>query len=150
MAADDLIPKATAYVRTYMSNYDPSHDFNHIRRVIRLAQQLYAAEAAAATAALDPTIVHLAALLHDVGDKKYLRDGEDPTTMVRDVLLGFGAGKDLAARVQVICLGVSYSSEVADPARVKQLIEQYPERELTQIHTAPPTLPTTRTTGSPR
>ena len=153
--AEDLIQKVTAYVRTYMSNYDPSHDYNHIRRVSSLAQQLHAAETSGSdpdsqspAPALDPAVVRLAALLHDVGDKKYLREGEDAATMVRDVLLGFGAGEELAARVQAICLGVSYSSEVRDPGRVKELIELYPERELPlrprpPMHTPPPT-PTRR------
>lgn len=128
MATCDLIPKVTAYVRTYMAKYDPSHDYEHIRRVVRLAQKLHAAESAA-EAPLDPVVVHLAALLHDVGDKKYVRDGEDPNTMVRDALLQFGADQEFAVRVQAICSGVSYSCEVADPARVRRLIEQYPERE---------------------
>ena len=134
MTTRDLIPDVTAYVQTYMSNYDPSHDFSHIQRVVRLAQELCSAEPAVG-APLDPTVVHLAALLHDVGDKKYLREGDDPTTMVRDVLLRLGAEQELAARVQAICLGVSYSSEVADPARVTALIARYPEREFTDAHT---------------
>ncbi|KAL2105540.1 hypothetical protein VUR80DRAFT_8184 [Thermomyces stellatus] len=131
MATCDLIPKVTAYVRTYMAKYDPSHDYEHIRRVVRLAQKLHAAESAA-EAPLDPVVVHLAALLHDVGDKKYVRDGEDPNTMVRDALLQFGADQEFAVRVQAICSGVSYSSEVADPARVRRLIEQYPELAVVQ------------------
>lgn len=146
MVTEDLIQKVTAYVRTYMSNYDPSHDYNHIRRVSRLAQQLHTAETSTSSSdsdsqtpgpAPDAAVVRLAALLHDVGDKKYLREGEDAATMVRDVLLGFGAGEELAARVQAICLGVSYSSEVRDPGRVRELIELYPEREsqpLLHIH----------------
>ena len=44
MATDDLIRNVTAYVRAYMANYDPSHDYDHIRRVVHLAQQLHAAE----------------------------------------------------------------------------------------------------------
>lgn len=142
---EDLIEKVTAYVRTYMSNYDPSHDYNHIRRVSRLAQQLLAAETSDSGSdsqtpapALDPVVVRLAALLHDVGDKKYLREGEDATTMVRDVLLGFGAGKELAEKVQTICLGVSYSSEMRDPGRVRELIELYPERECSHLYAPVP------------
>lgn len=135
MASKDLIPKVTSYVRTYMANYDPSHDYDHIRRVVRLAQRLHAAEPASPPR--DPAVVHLAALLHDVGDKKYLREGEDGATMVRDVLLGFGAGGELAERVQAICLGVSYSSEVADPGRVKALLERYPERGSTRSSPLP-------------
>ncbi|SPN97271.1 related to HD superfamily hydrolase [Cephalotrichum gorgonifer] len=132
MAAQDLIPEVTTYVRAYMANYDPSHDFNHIRRVVRLAQQLHAAESKSFAVPLDPAVVQLAALLHDVGDRKYLREGDDPATMVQNVLLGFGASQELAERVQAICLGVSYSSEVKDPARVRELIGVYPELAIVQ------------------
>jgi uncharacterized protein len=36
-----LIPKVTAFVEKYMSKYDGSHDFNHIRRVVGLAHLIY-------------------------------------------------------------------------------------------------------------
>lgn len=125
--ASSLIPRVTEYARAYMANYDGSHDFNHIRRVVRLAQRIYASERALGTSDADHAVVTLCALLHDVGDKKYLREGESAESMVRDVLLGFGADPELAERVQAICLGVSYSSEIKDPAKVQRLIAVHPE-----------------------
>ncbi|KEY68964.1 hypothetical protein S7711_04629 [Stachybotrys chartarum IBT 7711] len=124
---DTLIAKVTEYVKAYMANYDPSHDYSHIQRVVRLAQ------------AMQPTvpnthagIVTLAALLHDVGDKKYLRPGEDGSRLVHALLTSLGAGADLAETVQAICLGVSYSGEARDPARVAALIRQHPELAVVQ------------------
>jgi uncharacterized protein len=140
----ELIRKVAGYVETYMNNFDGSHDFNHIKRVVGLSRQILAeiegtestrsAKYGSADAKLkfDPTIVTLAALLHDVGDRKYLKEGEDGTTLVRDLLLSCGADQQLAERVQTICLGVSYSSEIKDRVDVERLVEKYPELAVVQ------------------
>jgi uncharacterized protein len=44
------------------------HDFEHVLRVLALAQQIAVAEGA------DPVVVHTAALLHDVGESEGRRD----------------------------------------------------------------------------
>ncbi|KAL3960889.1 hypothetical protein ACCO45_006006 [Purpureocillium lilacinum] len=124
---DGLIDQVTEYVREYMSHYDGSHDFTHIQRVLALAQHIQAL-----TPSTSRRVVTLAALLHDVGDKKYLKPGEDGTRLVHDVLRSMGADAALAERVQTICLGVSYSSEVKDPARVVELIAAHPELAVVQ------------------
>ncbi|KAG5982542.1 hypothetical protein E4U43_006428 [Claviceps pusilla] len=128
LAVDDtLLVKVTDYVKAYMANYDPSHDFAHIQRVLRLAQHI---QAKTPNTALP--IVQLAALLHDVGDKKYLEPGQDPSRLVHDVLLSLGSSEPLAQKVQAICSGVSYSSEVQDPDKVTRLIEEHPELAVVQ------------------
>ncbi|KHN96998.1 hydrolase [Metarhizium album ARSEF 1941] len=124
---DALVAKVTHYVEAYMANYDPSHDFNHVQRVLRLAKHI---QATLPSTSLDA--VTLSALLHDVGDKKYLKPGEDSSRLVFDALRSFGASEALAEKVQAICLGVSYSSEVKDPGRVMQLIEAHPELAVVQ------------------
>ncbi|KAG9250492.1 uncharacterized protein F5Z01DRAFT_629383 [Emericellopsis atlantica] len=126
---DALIGKVTAYVREYMSHYDPSHDFHHIQRVVHLALLIQADVSSPPTSRL---VVHLAALMHDVGDKKYLKPGEDASTLIASVLTSLGADPELAQTVQTICLGVSYSSEVKDPAHVARLIERHPELAVVQ------------------
>ncbi|PQE04945.1 HD domain-containing protein [Rutstroemia sp. NJR-2017a BBW] len=70
-----LISKVTAYVEEYMSAYDGSHDYNHIKRVTGLAHKIY---------------------------------------------------------TETIVLGVSYSSEIKDPAAVQELIQKYPELAIVQ------------------
>lgn len=133
-----LIPKVTAFVENYMANYDGSHDFNHIKRVVGLAHLIYKEinaqrdEDQTLGEELDLHIITLAALLHDVGDKKYLEPGQDGNTLVLATLLGFGAPEDLAIKVQRIVLGVSYSSEIKDPLQVKALISKYPELAVVQ------------------
>ncbi|KAM3551012.1 hypothetical protein MY1884_007871 [Beauveria asiatica] len=124
---DALIARVTDYVKEYMSHYDGSHDFQHIQRVLRLAQHIQAR-----TPGTSLPVVTLAALLHDVGDKKYLQPGEDATRLVHAVLASFGAADALAETVQAICLGVSYSGEARDPAGVAALVRAHPELAVVQ------------------
>ena len=121
-----LIAKVTDYVRDYMSHYDASHDFHHIERVVHLAHHIHDASSSSSSSS-SRGVVTLSALLHDVGDKKYLKPGEDASRLIHQVLTSLGAPDALAARVQTICLGVSYSSETKDPGRVAALVREYPE-----------------------
>ncbi|KAF7533957.1 hypothetical protein G7054_g6626 [Neopestalotiopsis clavispora] len=125
-----LVSSVSEYVKQYMAKYDGSHDFNHIQRVSGLARHIYAQSPN--REALDFQTIILSALLHDVGDKKYLKPGEDASTLVQELLLSYGADAQLAQKVQAICLGVSYSSEIKDPAKVQDLIKQYPELAVVQ------------------
>ncbi|EWC47424.1 hypothetical protein DRE_00392 [Drechslerella stenobrocha 248] len=125
-----LLPDTHAFVKSYMSRYDSSHDFSHVLRVLNLALHIAQAERTAnATAPVyDSTIVTLAALLHDVGDRKYLVAGEAvDEAPVKTFLVGRGASQQLGDTVQAIVDGVSYSKEIKDPQRVVQLIATYPE-----------------------
>lgn len=65
---DPLVQAVTAYVKDYMSNYDASHDWSHIERVVGLSHYIYSKSANKDS--LDLRTIHLSALLHDVGDKK--------------------------------------------------------------------------------
>lgn len=65
---DPLVASITTYVKAYMANYDASHDWSHIQRVLGLARHIYAHSANRSS--LDLRVIHLAALLHDVGDRK--------------------------------------------------------------------------------
>ena len=134
----ELIDKVAVHLEEYMKRYDGSHDFHHLQRVLGLSHticnQLKTPPTASSTQqpALDPTIITLSALLHDVGDRKYLTEGDDPTTMVRDLLLSFGAEKALADKIQTICSGVSWSSEMKDLNHVQRLIAEHPELAVVQ------------------
>jgi uncharacterized protein len=127
---EGLVQSVTEYVEAYMANYDGSHDFNHIKRVLALAKHIHAHAPNASER--DPEVIVLSALLHDVGDKKYLKPGEDASSLVNDLLLSYGATEALAKKVQTVCLGVSYSSEIKDPARVQELIKSHPELAVVQ------------------
>ncbi|KAF8862155.1 HD domain-containing protein [Acephala macrosclerotiorum] len=132
----ELISNVSAYVENYMSKYDGSHDFNHIRRVVGLSHRIHSEMTTTTSNVTAPTIdldvVTLSALLHDVGDRKYLKEGEDAKTMVCDVLLNFGTSQELAETVQTICGGVSYSSEMKEMDHVVNLIAKHPELAVVQ------------------
>ena len=61
---NDIIDRAQAYVRDVFAGDFSGHDCFHTMRVFRLATAIAEAEGA------DMTIVQLAALLHDVDDRK--------------------------------------------------------------------------------
>ncbi|KAJ6144146.1 hypothetical protein N7470_008041 [Penicillium chermesinum] len=130
-----------AFVDTCMSGHDPSHNPAHVHRVVSLANKILVEEQARRPEGqLDGAVVRLAALLHDIGDRKYLpnissNDGEslDPTTMVEHALLQQNAPKGIASKVQKIVSHVSYTTECKDPAVVRQLIDTgYPELAVVQ------------------
>ncbi|KAJ6261493.1 hypothetical protein Dda_4163 [Drechslerella dactyloides] len=129
-----LLSKTHEFVKSYMSRYDSSHDFSHVLRVLHLALHVAQAEQKAGGApAYDTTIVTLAALLHDVGDKKYVKEGEESDEFpVKTFLVDCGASEKLGEVVQTIVNGVSYSKEIRDPQRVLDLIEEYPELAVVQ------------------
>ncbi|KAE8161434.1 hypothetical protein BDV40DRAFT_183919 [Aspergillus tamarii] len=72
----NLIPEISAFVTKCMASHDPSHNPQHVHRVVSLANQILVREKArnpsSSSAVYNADIVHLAALLHDIGDRKYL------------------------------------------------------------------------------
>lgn len=137
--AAELVSKVEDHVKEYMSNYDASHDFAHIKRVVNRAHTIHDKIIANATEKKQPipqydmTTITLSALLHDIGDRKYVdNEKEDPATMIATVLSHYGANSDLASRVQTICSGVSHFEEKKDFQHVLDLIEQYPELAIVQ------------------
>lgn len=91
--------------------------------------------------------MHLAALLHDISDRKYLPkedpagSGPDigaipPHKLVEHILRTHGADPALASRVQTIVSHVSYTTECKDPGAVKRLIEEEGYVELAIVQDA--------------
>lgn len=119
---DGLVGRVAAFVRDWMAQQDASHGFDHVERVLRLALHIQAR-----TPSTSRRLVALAALLHDVGDAKYLRPGEDGTRLAADVL------RSLGAAVQAVCLGVSYAAEVRrPPAAAAARLAAHPELAVVQ------------------
>ncbi|KAK3897187.1 hypothetical protein C8A05DRAFT_48099 [Staphylotrichum tortipilum] len=129
---DPLVQAVTAHVKAYMSHYDASHSWDHIERVVTTAHHIYNHSDPEFKATLDLRVIHLAALLHDVGDRKYLLPHEDPTTLITTTLLALSCPPPLAARIQTICSAVSYTHEVQNPALVTSLLASRPELAVVQ------------------
>lgn len=134
----------STFVDNCMSGHDPSHNPAHVHRVVNLATTILNAEQAVhPTKQYDTAVIKLAALLHDIGDRKYLpnlasttgseTEAVDPKTMVQIALIDHGAPADFAERVQTIVSHVSYTTECKDPAKIQSLIDgDYPELAIVQ------------------
>ena len=128
-----LFESINAFVHEYMSKYDPSHDYQHILRVVSNANRILQAERKAnPSIQYDTTTIFLAALLHDVGDHKYAEPGQDIENQIADVLRERGAGEELAVKVQSIAKTVSYSNETKNPESVALALQKYPELAIVQ------------------
>lgn len=129
-----LIERARAYSQAYMSqpHFDNSHDFNHILRVLALSNQLlFAEQRLDSYATYNKPLIIIGALLHDVGDRKYLVDG-DKGGAVSDFLLSAGANPSFAQKVQQLVDHVSFSKEKKDPEAVQELLKEMPELGIVQ------------------
>ncbi|KAF1811000.1 HD domain-containing protein [Eremomyces bilateralis CBS 781.70] len=121
------------FVEQYMSQFDASHDFHHIKRVVALATTILEAEQKVQTEiAYNKDIVLLAALLHDVGDKKYESPGSADANRIHDLLATHGVPSDIASAVQLVATTVSYSSEVKNPGAVTEVLARHPELAIVQ------------------
>ena len=149
-----LFTTMAAFVTSCMSSHDPSHNPAHVYRVVTLARKILASEQQSSSPPhYDPYIIDLAALLHDIGDRKYSTqvaavtntilpgpgtgtgagtggvsvkaesNNLDPKRMVQFALQSHGADPVLAEKVQTIVSHVSYTVECADPHKIRNLID---------------------------
>jgi uncharacterized protein len=131
--SSDLYKGVYKYVEDYMSRYDMSHDFDHILRVLALAKHILAKEMDAhPDKKVHKQAVILAALLHDVGDKKYIKPGESAEHMIVEVLQKNGCPPRFVSKVALIVEHVSYSSEIKRPQLVKAMVGAHPELAIVQ------------------
>lgn len=122
-----------------MLHYDSSHDFDHVLRVLglarRIASVLSAPDSPSSSTRYDPLIITLSSLLHDVGDKKYLKPGDNADTMVYELLVSFGAPNSLAEKIQTVVSNVSFSAETKSAEsreKVQRLVQEIPELGIVQ------------------
>jgi len=130
-----LFKSINIFVHAYMSGpgHDNSHDYHHILRVLSNAHRLLQAEQKTnPDHNLDTSAIYLAALLHDVGDHKYAKPGEDPESQISNILLENGAEKELAEKVQVIVKHVGYTNEIKNPQSVVDALARFPELAIVQ------------------
>ena len=120
-------------VEHYMSRHDMSHDFQHVLRVLALAKHIHTKELDAnPSKKMHRQAIILAALLHDVGDKKYTQPGEDPEQLISDLLSRNGLPPRFVAKVNLIVQHVSYSNEIKRPQLVKAILGAHPELAIVQ------------------
>lgn len=110
MEITNVITAVEVFVQEYMKQYkDSSHDWLHVNRVRCLAVKL---------AKMDPSktfdleMVQLAALLHDVGDFKFIEHGETGHQVITRILSGENYPAEKIAGILEIVDSVSYRHEL--------------------------------------
>ncbi|SEI31603.1 YALIA101S01e27270g1_1 [Yarrowia lipolytica] len=96
-------------VAIHMAQFDPSHDMNHVDRVVRLAKVLGRKVAQSQT--VDLQVVEVAALLHDVNDHKYQTQLSDGQSIMMSCLSDSGLSPEQQDLVLKIATNMSYSTE---------------------------------------
>ncbi|XP_022153187.1 uncharacterized protein LOC111020741 [Momordica charantia] len=111
MARRETVKKAEDLVEMAMGGNDASHDPSHVWRVRDLALSL--AEEEGLSSSIDSMeIVELAALLHDIGDYKYLRDPAEEK-IVENFLEEEGIEENKKQRILAIIKGMGFKEEIA-------------------------------------
>lgn len=120
----------------YGPQYDPSHDYEHIQRVVKHTHELYHAERDTGRLPqnLDVTTMYLAAMMHDVGETKYLEKGRTQEDVVYASMLSCGASPALAAAIATIAVNVSYTRETSAPdsTQITSVLAAHPELAFVQ------------------
>jgi uncharacterized protein len=124
-----LIANVEKHVREYMDKFDGSHDFAHVQRVVRLALQIARQEEQIRPGVLDLGLIHLAALMHDVNDRKYISES---SVSVSEQLKSLGCDESLSQSVDTIVSHVSFTNECGNPDKVAEVVAKIPELGVVQ------------------
>ena len=109
MSETELVVAARAFVKSKFAGEGTGNDWYHIERVTNTAITLAKREGA------DLVVVELAALLHDLGDHKFLAPGEaEGHIQVRNWLTEQEADAELIDAVSSIVANVSYKGSGVD------------------------------------
>ena len=117
--------------------FDPSHDYEHIQRVVALAHKIYTRELSHASSSswihkVDVTVMYLGAMMHDVGNPKYLAIGHSQSEDIEDMLAACGVHTPIARQVEYLIPCVSFSRENSDPETVQIECNNYPALRIIQ------------------
>ncbi|KAJ8759315.1 hypothetical protein K2173_006835 [Erythroxylum novogranatense] len=111
MANKETVKKAEKLVERSMSGNDASHDAAHVWRVRDLALSL-AAEEGLSSSPDSMEIVELAALLHDIGDYKYVRDPSEEK-VAENFLEQEGIEEIKRVKILAIIRGMGFKEELS-------------------------------------
>jgi uncharacterized protein len=94
------------FIKERLSGYDSGHDWWHIARVRDMALHIHKSERRG-----DNTVIELGALLHDIGDSKFRKQGDpDNGTVISGFLKGFNIDNEQINEVISINRFISFSS----------------------------------------
>lgn len=107
---DTLIEKALVYVKEGFEKEFSGHDYFHTLRVFRLTTRIAELEGA------DTTVAQLAAILHDVDDRKISPETYNTQANARRFLLSNGVDADTVERICLIIREISFGSNDSAPS----------------------------------
>ncbi|KAI7756727.1 hypothetical protein M8C21_009380 [Ambrosia artemisiifolia] len=110
MAKSETVRNAERLVEVMMKGNDASHDAAHAFRVRDLALSL-AHEEGLSSSPMSLEIVELAALLHDIGDYKYLKNPSEEK-IVEDFLEKEGVDMDKSSQILAIIKNMGFKEEI--------------------------------------
>jgi Predicted HD superfamily hydrolase len=94
------------FIKERLAEYDSGHDWWHIARVRDMALHIHEAEKKG-----NKTVIELAALLHDIGDSKFKKQGDpEPGAVISEFLKGLDVDDDQIIEVVRINRFISFSS----------------------------------------
>ena len=98
---DDILKKCEKKAKKVYDSFDASHDYTHIQRVMKNAEEIIKTEPNA-----DKIVIRLAVLLHDIDDAKY-HSKANPSAS--EILYANEADQELAMKVLACIESVSFS-----------------------------------------
>lgn len=103
MSQDKIIQSTVEYVKECLHDAEGGHDWWHIYRVWKLSNHI------AKTESVNPVIVELGALLHDIADSKF-NDGDEEIgpQKARAFLLSQEVGEEIIGHVENIIKNISF------------------------------------------
>lgn len=121
MAKSSTVSRAEKLVQSAMKGNDASHDAAHVFRVRDLALSL-AREESLSSSPDSMEIVELTALLHDIGDYKYVRDLSEEK-IVEEFLKAEGLDESKKKKILSIIKGMGFKEEVEGNVDGKHSVE---------------------------
>lgn len=112
-----IIDSTEQFVRQRLKTEATGHDWWHMVRVVNLARTLHADEGG------DWEIIHLALLLHDVGDRKVLGTDEDDYSIAEGFLIKQHLDSDAIQTIMTIIQTMSYSKSFSNDTSAQRSIE---------------------------
>jgi uncharacterized protein len=106
MSNDLIINEIEIFAKSSIKEFDSGHDWWHLDRVRNMALHLQEAENSG-----DRFIIEVAALLHDIDDKKFRKgDGPGADLIIRTLLQSYSINEDIICEIILINKHISFSS----------------------------------------
>jgi uncharacterized protein len=106
MKKDLILKKTEDYTKKALSNEGTGHDWWHIERVRNNARLINSTEKA------DGFVIELAVLLHDVGDRKVIKQEEDDYSIAENFLKKQKVSAEVIEHVMFIIQNMSFSKSL--------------------------------------